>query len=290
MLGCERVEVLGVVGEANETGGAAGEPGLVVDEPRLVSSLSDPDARDTDPSFTEDLRELYFMSDRTGHKEIWRSLRPAASDPWGTPELVPELNGTSGGENPFVSNDGLSIWFFTDRDRSLGSIWHSTRAARSAPWEPPEPRSELALTTGSSDVCVAVNSAETLFVLNAKPPGAPPYGMYRMERTMPDEPLSAPELIDEIVSASNDFDPDMRRDGLFLAFESQRETENTQIFWTLRADRSEPFRTPVRVPALISIEEDNACAFSEDLRYVMFSSFRTGNSEIFEAILSTPLE
>lgn len=265
-----------------------GEASLVPDQPRPVTSLNDPEARDTDPSFTEDLKELYFMSDRSGDKRIWRSRRANRDAPWGTPEAVDELNTAGENENPFVSNDGLTIWFFTDRDRTISSQWRSTRATRDAAWGAPEPVPGLVLGEGSSDVSVAVDPSQTLFILNAKPTGAPPYRLYRLERATAADPLGAPMLMDDVVSTENEYDPDLRRDGLFLAFDSAR-ADPTQIYWTRRADRSATFDEPVPVPALTSTFNDNAAAFSEDLRYVMYSTYRGESIDIYEALLSTPL-
>jgi Tol biopolymer transport system component len=140
----------------------------------------------------------------------------------------------------------------------------------------------------SSDVSVAVDPSETLFILNAKPTGPPPYRLYRLERATPSDPIGAPELMEDVVSDDNEYDPDLRRDGLFLAFDSAR-AEPRQIYWTRRYDRSSSFDRPVPVPGLVSEFSSEAGAFSEDLRYVMFSSNRSGNTEIYEALLSTPL-
>jgi Tol biopolymer transport system component len=283
--GCERAELLGVLHTSSDAGE---QDPLIPDQPRPVPVLNDLDARDTDPTFTEDLTELYFMSDRTGDKRIWRSLRPTPDDPWDSPALVEELNTAGENENPFVSNDGLSIWFFTDRDRSISSQWRSTRPSREDPWGAPAPVEGLVFGEESSDVSVAVDPSETLFILNAKPTGPPPYRLYRLERETPSDPIGAPELMEDVVSDDNEYDPDLRRDGLFLAFDSAR-AEPRQIYWTRRDDRSSSFEPPVPVPALVSEFSSEACAFSEDLRYVMFSSNRSGNTEIYEARLSTPL-
>jgi hypothetical protein len=254
----------------------------------VVSVLNDLDARDTDPTFTEDLTELYFMSDRSGDKRIWRSLRPTADDPWETPALVPELNTAGENENPFVSNDGLTIWFFTDRDRTISAQWRSTRASRDDPWGAPAPVEGLVYGVESSDVAVTVDPSETLYILNSKPSGSGPYGLYRLERATASDPLGPPVLMEEVVSDTSEYDPDLRRNGLFLAFDSAR-VEPRQIYWTKRDDRDSPFDPPVPVPALAGQSSDEAAAFSEDLRYVMFSSNRTGNVEIYESLLSTPL-
>ncbi|HEY3500005.1 MAG TPA: hypothetical protein VGK73_35190 [Polyangiaceae bacterium] len=282
--GCESSESLGTL--HREMGGTGGM--TLAEEPRLVPALSDPEARDTDPSFTEDLRELYFMSERSGNKEIWRSERPDPASEWGAPEIVPELAREGEEENPTISNDGRDIWFFTDRDRGRGSLWHASRAARGEAWSEPEPVPELTTGDGSSDVSVAVDPARILFVLNSKLTGNQPYQLYQIDRDGPDGDFSEPVLLENVVSDADEFDPDLRQGGRVLVFDSRRSGRG-QIHLTTRDDAGERFRESAPLEALRSDFEDGAPALSEDLDYVMFSSDRSGNIDIYEARLVPPL-
>src|SRR5262245_44597473 len=129
LVACERGELLGRLGGAVGQGGSGGLGGASDGggAPDPVGPLVDAVARDTDPTFTEDLRELYFMTTRTGSKNIWRSVRADAASAWGAPVEVPELSTGYQEENPRISADGLRLWFFSDRDRALGTIWEVTR-------------------------------------------------------------------------------------------------------------------------------------------------------------------
>jgi hypothetical protein len=252
-----------------------------------IAAINDPAARDTDPSFTADLLELYFVSTRTGSKDIFRSLRDDPSAEWGTPELVTELSWEGQDENPLVSADGLDLWYFTDRDRSLGTIWHATRAVRSDPWSGPEPVSPLQLAAGGSDVSVAVDATRTRFILNSKQPGAPPYGLHEFVFDPDSGTFAPPVTLTEVNSDFDDFDPDLREGGLFLAFDSDR-AGLRQIYFTRRAALDAPFAEPVPLtPGAVATE--SAVAFSEDLRYLMFSSNVGGSADIYELFLdATP--
>ena len=131
--------------DAGSDTGIGGPPGVPrFSPPVLVTAISDPTADDEDPSFTGDLRELYFSSDRAADSDIWVSRRANPSDPWGTPSMVAELSSTGIDRSPSVSLDGLSIWFTTDRELFRGRIWHSSRPNTQSPWAPPAPVSELA--------------------------------------------------------------------------------------------------------------------------------------------------
>src|SRR5262245_39511575 len=117
--------------------------------PTLVTELANPGSLDEDPTFTEDLAELYFTSDRGGNLDIWRSERAAPTDRWGAPVRVAELSSTESDQTPSVSLDGLTIWFTSSRPGSKrgDNIWVSTRPTRSSQWSTPTEVTEL-----SSDV------------------------------------------------------------------------------------------------------------------------------------------
>lgn len=261
----------------------AGDAGReVLDSP--VAAVNLPGVIDTDPTFTADLCELFFMSTRDGSKDLFRSLRSSPDEPWGSPTRVDELSLDGQEENPFISADGLEIWFFTDRDRGLGSIWHATRERRTDPWGEPSHATGLALAEGGSDVAVSVDSSRTIFMLNSKLPGAPPYGIHEF---LIEPETSEPTLsrtLTEVNSEGDDFDPDLREDGRFIAFDSAR-LELRQIFWTRRSALDQPFAEPQPLTAEPEGDE-SAPAFSEDLRYLMFSSTRSGDADIYERRLS----
>ena len=113
-FGCVRNELLGtIISDAGAD--AAPPPPPRFTPPVLVAALSDPDAIDEDPTFTGDLLELFFMSNRAGGRDIWTSRRATAADPWQPPTRVGELDSVDSDWAPAVSLDGLRIWFASDR-------------------------------------------------------------------------------------------------------------------------------------------------------------------------------
>lgn len=278
LVGCERAELLGTL----VPGGVPGGPVA----PHLVPGLSDPLARDTDPTFTGDLLELYFMSDRSGSKDIWRARRTRASLPWGSPEPVEALSTGYQEENPHVANDGLTLWFFTDRDRELGSIWQTTRASVGDAWEEPTAVSEFTVGSGSSVVEAGIDESGTLAVLCARPGGAASYDLYVSERATPTGSFEEPTLIENVNSSEDDYDGTFAQGGLFIAFHANR-FGTPDIFYATRASTSDPFDPPLQMDQVNTDEhEESAPAISSDLRYVMFSSSREGSLDIYEAVLA----
>jgi hypothetical protein len=293
-LGCERSELLGRVadpvssGGTSGAGGASGAGGSVEGGagPDPVGPLSDPEARDTDPTFTGDLTELYFMSSRTGSKNIMKSVRADAASEWGEPAEVPALGTGYQEENPRISADGLRLWFFTDRDRMDGAptIWEVVRASRNDDWGPWTRVPGLLGGSMSSDVSAGMNADATLAVLSSRPAGAAGYDLFAFERPSSDESFGEPTPLTELNSASDDFDPYLTPNGLAIAFSSNRRG-SFDIFLARRLSTDVPFEAPVPLELNEADVDEASPNLSPDLGYLMYSSDRAGSHDIYEARL-----
>jgi Tol biopolymer transport system component len=106
-------------------------------------------AGDFGPSVTEDGRELYFTSSRSGgygRGDIYVASRLTASDAWGAPvNIGPVVNSAYNEHFPYVSPDGLLLLFSdyieatVPRPGGYGGcdIWMTRRTGRDAPWQEP---------------------------------------------------------------------------------------------------------------------------------------------------------
>ncbi|UCG57111.1 MAG: PD40 domain-containing protein [Phycisphaerales bacterium] len=92
--------------------------------------------------------ELYFSEWQSirpagfGQTDIWVARRPSPGAPWGTPvNLGAEVNSGHKDEQPFISPDGLSLFFLSDRPGGYttreGDIWVTTRRTVSESWSTP---------------------------------------------------------------------------------------------------------------------------------------------------------
>jgi hypothetical protein len=127
-------------GSGGQDSGGSGATGSVsaprFGPPSRISELNDPNAKDQDPTLTEDQLEIFFFSDRGGNADIWRSTREDIAAPWEPPVEVAELNSDSIEQNPTISRDGLRIWFYSRRE-PLG-LYYSERPSRADPFVAPE--------------------------------------------------------------------------------------------------------------------------------------------------------
>jgi len=280
---CTRNELLGTIGGG---GGAPGVPPRFT-APVLVAALSDQAAIDEDPTFTADALELFFMSTRAGGRDIWTSRRASASDPWQPPTRVAELDSGDSDWAPAVSLDGLRIWFATDRDSvGRGQIWQATRASRAAAWSPPAPVGELA--SDSVDFAPAVDATETTMYFSsdrvnaAGTIGGGDFDLHASTRAGTGAVWGAPEAIPGVNGNGDEYDPFVAQGGLIVFFTSMRSGMG-DIYWSSRQSLAEPFAPPVALDDLNSGDYDSDTTLSADLGYLMFSSTRSGNAEIYEA-------
>ncbi|MFB0555393.1 MAG: M56 family metallopeptidase [Phycisphaerae bacterium] len=95
------------------------------------------------PSISADGLMLFFASDRpggSGRVDLWATTRSNVSDPWGPPvNLGPTINSLYADNPPTISDDGLSLFFGSDRPGGSGSwdIWVTTRETKNDDWSAP---------------------------------------------------------------------------------------------------------------------------------------------------------
>jgi hypothetical protein len=90
----------------------------------LVPELSSP-YRDTHPTIRRDGLEIFLSSNRPGSLgliDLWVSTRPTTHDSWSTPvNLGPTINTLSQDRAPYLSDDGQTLLFTSDRPGGFGS-------------------------------------------------------------------------------------------------------------------------------------------------------------------------
>jgi hypothetical protein len=251
--------------------------------PTPIAALANP-AMDEEPTFTADLLELYFCSDRLGGRDIFVSTRATAADPWGAPAIVAEISPSNTQEfSPGLAPDGLTIWFASNRTGGLGftDIYVSTRATRATPWSPPQLVTELS--SSDEDFAPAVNSSGLTMVISSRRSGN--MDMFISTRASSSDPWSTPVAITELNLAMEDGAGRLLRGDLELWFHSARPggTGGTDLWVATRPSITDPFGAPVELAELNSTSADWDLWVSADTRYLVFGTYRLGHYEIHEA-------
>jgi hypothetical protein len=282
----------GEAGQLDATGGAAGALGVVTFEPpAVIGALMDTRSFEDDPTFTDDLLELVFNTDRDttapGDDSLWVSTRATPSDRWGPPHAIDELN-TSGYQDttPGIEGDGLTIWFASTRPGGGGTqydIWKSTRADRNSVWATPTAVTEL--NTAAQEVAPQVIQSGLFMVVETNQPGgAGGHDLYQTSRATVTDPWGPIEPVPGVNTAANEYAGRFVLGGLGIVFCSDRDRLNGQdIFYAERASLSEAFSTAQPLGGVNTNADDFDPWPSEDLSYIVFASDRSGNAEIYEA-------
>ncbi len=142
-------------------------------------------AQDWGGHLTEDRLELYFGSTRLGAPDLFVARRPTPTAPFDAPIRLDTLSTTSRDDNPFVSADGLTLWFDSNND-----VMITTRATTSDAWGTAMPVPEL--NSADDDVAVALTAdGLSIYVTSGRPGGAGGYDLWTARRSATDQPFPA---------------------------------------------------------------------------------------------------
>ena len=113
------------------------------DQPVQVTDVIVGD-KDLSPTLQQAQLLMVFSSQfALGDWQLYATARSSATDPWGTPTLLTELNSPAYDWDPALYQGGLSIVFASRRLNTSNSLFHATRASLSEKFSVPQPASEL---------------------------------------------------------------------------------------------------------------------------------------------------
>ena len=244
---------------------------------------------DSDMSISADGLSLYFTSDRpggSGSYDIWVATRETTQDPWGEPvNLGPTVNSSDWDHTPFISGDGSTLYFSSNRPGGSGhvDIWFTTRTTISDPWSTSV---NLGSTINSSDADAAVNislDGLSLCFNSTRPGGYGAQDLWESTRSATSDPWGEPVNLGPTVNSPDwDYVPALSADGLSLFFCSYKRPEgegNDDIWLTTRETTDDLWAEPVNLgPAVNSSSGEAAPSISVDGSTLYFGSNRSGGS------------
>lgn len=254
--------------------------------PDVIGILSTAGPEVQDPTLTGDLLEIYFVGRNSQLGDIFRATRNNATDPWGAPLLVLELNSGQDETTPKVSEDGLIIRFASLRGGGPGQhdLWVSTRSSRTDSWGPPLLEGDLNSTEG--DFHATSTSLELDLILSSnRSGGAGARDFYSTTRKNQTDPWGIPVALTELNTTSGEGSAHLGPAGSWFFFSSNRPggSGSNDMYWTVRPSLGTSFETPQSLNELNTSFGDSDPWVSGDLRYLVFTSDRSGRWEIYEA-------
>ncbi|HTL38812.1 MAG TPA: hypothetical protein VL326_37030 [Kofleriaceae bacterium] len=228
--------------------GTFGPPQLIAN----TATISEESA----PSISADELTLYFVSNRgpSQMRAIWQTTRVAKTDAFGPPVIVPQIDSSVDDGEPDISDDGLTIYYWSVRAGQPGVIYSATRATTSDTFVD---QGALQIIGDTSSTTGPQISADELTLFYASSQLEIAYAT-RLDRS---SPFSFARETDEVNSAPTDSSPSLTADGLELFFESYR-TGPAVIYRATRASTADVFSAPV---ALVELAAGNPDAGAPDI-------------------------
>lgn len=250
--------------------------------PTPVAMLNTTDIED-DPSLTADLLEIYFASDRPGGQgmDIWRSSRMDPAGSWNAPSVVAVVNSTSEETAPYISRDGLVLWFGSYRLGEL-DIWMSTRPNRTAAWSLPTVVDELR--SADVDSGPTTDATATLMIMNRGPASAT-LDLYASERASAQDVWSVPVPLTGFATAADDAGAWLSADGTVIYFASNRAggLGGRDLYRATRSAPSAIFGNVVPLVEINTAGTDSDPWISDDERFIWFAGGGMFGGDIYEA-------
>jgi len=246
------------------------------------------------PFLTKDGLSLYFTSDRPGGYggwDLWVAHRATLDSPWEVPENVgPNVNSSSLEAAPYISRDGHSLYFESDRSGGSGSIdmlvsWRDDIHDDHA-WQPPVNLGPEVNGPGPEGP-VSIQGPDFYFARNSIGPAAR-FDIFvsRMYGSV----FGEPQPVAELNSVADDRAPSIRFDGreIFLTSNRAGGFGDYDLWTSVRAGGGLPWSNPVNLgPTINTPYLEVGPMISEDGNTLLFVSNRPGGYGSLDLYYST---
>ena len=245
------------------------------------------------PNITPDGLALFFASDRPGglgQRDIWVATRPTLSALWGTPvNLGAPVNTTAIEDDPFLSADGLSLYFDSTRPGGQGNrdLWVTTRPSHADPFGAPVNLGP-AINSSAYDATPSVSRDHlTLLFASARSGNNE---IWISTRSSPNEPWpAAGNLGPPINSANYETTAYLSADGLTLFFFSDRHRPGTGSLWvSRRAGVASAFGAPSLIKHISDLNPGGADfpMLSTDEATLYFNTYVSGRTKLWQSSIT----
>jgi hypothetical protein len=260
--------------------------------PGAHPSFNGPDL-DGCPFVSRDGKTFYIASTRPGGLggiDIWVSTRASEADPWGPPlNLGAPVNSSADDFCPTLDRDGHRFFFVSRRivaGSCGGADIYVTRVREEGGFEAPENLGcgvNSAFDEAGPFPLPERASGPVLYFSSTRPGLGAGGDLYLSESH--GGVYGPASLVPGVNSASDDGQPNLRRDGLELFFYSTRPDPGAlggpDLYVATRAATSEPWSAPVNLgPSVNSSAGETRPSISWDGTTLYFGSTRAGSADI----------
>jgi hypothetical protein len=241
------------------------------------------------PSLSLDNQTLYFSRELDGDEDLYLARRDDRGSAFSGATSLDSLNTYGLEGSAYVTPDGLTLYFFSDRSGGPGlrDLWTATRASTSADF-------------GAVEVVANVNSSARehlpwltpdrlgLLFASDRSGGQGGWDIWIAERDSSSEPFRAPRNLTELNMGGIEQGVTLSRDGLTIIFSSDRGGGQgaTDLWMATRSTPQGSFSAPVNFGDVNGSDEDDEPKLSNDGQELFFSSSRGGVRRLWHALRS----
>lgn len=213
-----------------------------------------------------------------------------ACTPFTAVQPMPDVNSAANDGYPWVSSDGLELYFASYRAGGSGGsdLWVATRSDPMAAFGPPAVVAGVSSTSNERAPSLVADGTSLYFTAENRPGGVGSVDIWSATRP-PSGTFGAPSPVPGVNTTAADRSPAISADGLVLCFGSDRAggVGGYDLWCTSRAATTAMFDPPELLAELASPGSDWTPWLSPDLRTLMFSSNRPGGMGGMDLWIST---
>ena len=230
------------------------------------------------PTVTADGLTLVFVKLPDGQSsQLCLSTREDVAQPFGAAVRLFEDASSCNDYCPFLSHDGLTLWFHSTRpiapNRGDQNVWVTRRRSLAEPFEKPKPLGPEINTTETEGNAFVSADGLTLLFTRGNPPGIPEQIFQATRRTASDE-FGNPHALDVgFAGVWNGF-PRLSADGRVLIFRAHLDEQ--RIWLATRDSVDAKFGRPTLLDETVNVGEVSGPFLSADEKTLYFSSTKPG--------------
>jgi hypothetical protein len=230
---------------------------------------------------SRDLLTIYYSTHPlAGNAALVTSSRATIGGAWSTPTAVVGNSGAIQGDDPFISRDGLTLFYDASGIQSI------TRATVASPWAAPSlVAGDTSDYTDPGGPELAMDDLDIICSAHYTADSGT-YHLLAASRASVTDPFDAGVELPGLATAAGEAFPTITGDGLEIFF--QRSDSTAGLFHATRATTADDFGTPTRLTELDDAGDDKVDAdISADGTTLVFSSDRAGGLGSYDLWFAT---
>lgn len=254
-------------------------------EPENLGPLVNTRYEESEPCLSNDGLTLLFHSNRPGGQgglDLWMTVRKTVNSDWQQAKsLGPTINTPIDEMSPYLSDDGLTLYFSSDLQGASQYIWSSTRKSVEAAWSIPTRLSDR-INSRHSDIEPAISAdGRTMLFTSMRQPRAGVYDLWMSRRETSNLTWSDPvHLASEINCDAWQGSPSLSGEvwGSVLVYHTE-----SNIRFSVRPDPNAAFETSQELDPTGNLYDSYAPFLSQDGKELYFrkSERQTGSKDLW---------